>query len=92
MLQNEDNSVTLHNISSDEDTDKENSCSLRNENSSGSSIYRKLQRPSVKDILNLTTHGRAILKSHKNYKTLNRKCRNIIVDLILSELLNHVDG
>jgi len=40
----------------------------------------------------LTTQGRAILKSYERRKILNRKCRNTIVDLILSEILNKIHG
>jgi len=85
-------------MSSDEENDEVNN-ERDNENlidkencSAGSSVFRKLQRPSVKSILKLTTQGRVILKSYEKRKILNRKCRNTIVDLILSEILNKIHG
>lgn len=74
-----------HSISSsDEDSS--------NEEAIGSLIFRKLQRPSVKDILKKTAQGRAIIKSYEKQKVLSKKCRSVIVDLILSEVLNNIRG
>ncbi|XP_024877873.1 uncharacterized protein LOC112458459 isoform X2 [Temnothorax curvispinosus] len=88
------NIISAHdNGSSDEDsTNKENRSFLNEQATTSSSIFRKLQRPSVKDILKGTSQGRAILKSYEKQKLLSRPCRNNIVDLILSEVLNNIHG
>ncbi|XP_029666681.1 uncharacterized protein LOC115237645 [Formica exsecta] len=85
--QNEDTNLnTTHSIytSSDEEINNEgdNKENLVNKKncSIGSSVFRKLQRPSVKNILKLTAQGRAILKSYERRKTLSRKCRSTIND------------
>ncbi|CAL1685105.1 unnamed protein product [Lasius platythorax] len=89
---------TTHNItySSDEEisNERDNNENLVDKENCfvGSSVFRKLQRPSVKNILKLTAQGRAILKSYERHKILNRKCRSNIVDLILSEILNKIHG
>lgn len=91
ISQEEDKSITTDTVqsTSDEDTN-ENSFTSHSKTSVRGSILYKLQRPSVKNILNLTAQGRAILKSYTKNKILSRKCRNIIVDLVLSEILNNI--
>lgn len=102
MLQELDKSTNLnitHNdITYTSSEDEENNERDNNENFDekncfvGSSVFRKLQRPSVKNILKLTAQGRAILKSYEKRKALSRNCRRTIVDLILSEILNKIYG
>lgn len=48
----------------------------------------RTQNVNIKAILNKTIQGQAILQSYKKIKSLSRKNRNIIVDLILSEILS----
>lgn len=48
----------------------------------------RTQNVNIKSILNKTMQGQAILQSYKRIKSLSRKSRNIIVDLILSEILS----
>lgn len=43
---------------------------------------------SVKAILNTNIQGEAIVKSYKTSKFLTRKSRNLIVEIILTELMN----
>lgn len=46
-----------------------------------------LQNTSIKSLLKKTIQGQSILQSYKKMKILSRKCRNVIVDLILSDIL-----
>lgn len=50
-------------------------------------FFLRTQNINIKLMLNKTMQGQAILQSYKKTKTLSRKCRNVIVDLILSEIL-----
>lgn len=88
MFQERDKNTNIcTNNSADEEINDE-----EKENAIGSSIFRKLQRPSVEDILKTTTQGRAILKFYRQTKLLSRKCRNLLVGLILSDILNRING
>lgn len=94
ILQEQDKNINLNtsdNTSSDEDIHEDNSSNKEN-CFAGSSVFRKLQRPFVKDILKQSAQGRAILKGYERQKLLSRKCRNVIVDLILSDILNNIHG
>jgi len=42
----------------------------------------------IKEILYKNIQGKAIVKSHKKSKYLSRQSRMLIVDIILTELLN----
>lgn len=48
----------------------------------------RTQNINIKSILIQTMQGQAILQSYKKMKSLSRKSRNIIVDLIFSEILS----
>jgi hypothetical protein len=51
-------------------------------------IWKKHRLFSVREILQKTVQGEAILKSYKKTKELTRTTRNIIVDCIMSEVVN----
>ncbi|KAL0128445.1 hypothetical protein PUN28_003614 [Cardiocondyla obscurior] len=52
------------------------------------SFELRSKKISVKNILSKNLQGQAIIKSYKLSKFLTRKSRNLIVDIILTELMN----
>lgn len=44
----------------------------------------------IKSILHTNIQGKAIVKSYKKSKSLTRQSRMLIVDIILTELLNEI--
>lgn len=49
----------------------------------GKEMYRRLKRPSVREILKQNKQGRLILRSYSQNKTLSKHSRNILIELIL---------
>ncbi|XP_011707441.1 PREDICTED: uncharacterized protein LOC105462503 [Wasmannia auropunctata] len=58
----------------------------------GKEMYKRLQRPTVREILKECEQGRMILRTYSQTKILSKHCRNILVELIVSYLLNTVKG
>jgi len=70
--------------------DSSNDYILKRENACSGKLSYALRTKtiSIKAILNTNIQGEAILKSYKTSKSLTRKSRNIIVEIILTELMN----
>lgn len=58
----------------------------------GKEMYRRLQRPTVREILKQNEQGRLVLRSYSQNKKLTKHSRNILIELIVSHLLNSVNG
>lgn len=59
---------------------------LEMDSSTGMAALKKIKRSPVKNILKGSMEGRAVLKTYRKTKTLSRRCSNIIVSLVISEI------
>jgi len=55
-------------------------------------MYKRLQRPNVREILKENEQVRLILRNYSQTKTLSKYSRHILVELLTSHLLNTVRG
>lgn len=58
----------------------------------GAQMYKSLRRPTVRDILKENEQGRIILRSYSQCKTLSKYSRHVIVELLVSHLINNIKG
>lgn len=90
ILQKETNvSETTSTSSSDSE---ENNSPNRQKLVVGTQMYKKLQRPTVHDILKENEQGRLILRNYSQSKVLSKYSRHVLVELLTSHLINTVKG
>ncbi|XP_066595383.1 uncharacterized protein [Prorops nasuta] len=58
----------------------------------GEDMYKRLTRPNIKELLKKTSEGRIILSYYKTNKILDRKTRNILVETVISTIINDLQG
>lgn len=83
----ETRSETSDNLSQ---SSSENAYSLKRQNTFAGKLTYALRTKTidVKDIVCTNIQGKAIVKSYQKHKSLSRQSRMLIVDIILTELLN----
>ncbi|XP_071652598.1 uncharacterized protein [Temnothorax longispinosus] len=55
-------------------------------------MYKRLQRPTVREILKYNEQGRLIVRSYGQTKILSKHSRNVLLELLISHLINTVKG
>ncbi|XP_036139039.1 uncharacterized protein LOC118644497 isoform X2 [Monomorium pharaonis] len=58
----------------------------------GTQTYKRLQRPTVREILKENAQGALILRNYAKNKILTKYCRHMLVELIISNIINTVKG
>ncbi|XP_066600970.1 uncharacterized protein [Prorops nasuta] len=96
-LNKEEDKTLCDTDSISDESDEENTASNcqqleRTKSFVGNDMYRRLTQPKVKTILQNSHSGRTIIQSYKKSKTLSRQNRNILVDIIITHIIDHVHG